>query len=138
MCAMPRLFWLAAQQPHIREVPVKSEQQQACLALHRMRAQLMKMRIMQTNALRGLLGEFGIVLPEGHRTLGCSASPGEMAPGPGQAARRAHRKPCRSQLSRVERLQPRHRSHRQALGAALGKHDQHMAGPCRRFRAWVP
>lgn len=67
-------IWVAAQQPHIREVPVKSEQQHACLALHRMRAQLMKMRIMQTNALRGLLCEFGIVLPEGHRTC-CSASP---------------------------------------------------------------
>ena len=62
-------IWVAAQQPHIREVPVKSEQQQACLALHRIRAQLMKMRIMQTNALRGLLYEFGIVMPEGHKKL---------------------------------------------------------------------
>lgn len=62
-------IWVAAQQPHIREVPVKSEQQQACLSLHRIRAQLMKMRIMQTNALRGLLYEFGIVLPEGHQKL---------------------------------------------------------------------
>jgi transposase len=43
-------------------VPLKSEQQQACVTLHRLRAQLMKMRIMQTNALRGLLYEFGIVL----------------------------------------------------------------------------
>ena len=44
-------------------------QQQACLALHRMHVQMMKMRIMQTNALRGLLYEFGIVLPEGHKVL---------------------------------------------------------------------
>lgn len=62
-------IWVAAQQPHIKEVPVKSEQQQACLALHSMRRQLMKMRIMQTNALRGLLHEFGIVLPVGHDKL---------------------------------------------------------------------
>lgn len=62
-------IWVAAQQPHIREVPVKSEQQQACLSLHRIRQQLMKVRIMQTNALRGLLYEFGIVLPEGHKKL---------------------------------------------------------------------
>lgn len=34
-----------------------------------MRPQLMKMRIMQTNALRGLLYEFGVVLPERHRAL---------------------------------------------------------------------
>jgi transposase len=62
-------IWISAQQPHIKEVAVKSEQQQACLALHSMRQQLMKMRIMQTNALRGLLYEFGIVLPVGHNKL---------------------------------------------------------------------
>ena len=62
-------IWVAAQQFHIKPVAVKSEQQQACLALHRIRAQLMKMRVMQTNALRGILYEFGIVLPEGHRIL---------------------------------------------------------------------
>lgn len=67
-------IWVAAQQPQIRPVPIKSEQQQACLALHRIRAQLMKMRIMQTNALRGILYEFGITLPEGHRnTTACHA-----------------------------------------------------------------
>lgn len=71
-------IWVAAQQPHIREVPVKSEQQQACLSLHRMRAQLMKMRIMQTNALRGLLYEFGVVLPEGHNKL-LQSIQGELA-----------------------------------------------------------
>ena len=27
-------IWVAARQPHIREVPIKSEQQQACLSLH--------------------------------------------------------------------------------------------------------
>ncbi len=62
-------IWVAAQQFHIKAVPIKNEQQQTCLTLHRMRAQLMKVRIMQTNALRGLLYEFGIVLPEGHRVL---------------------------------------------------------------------
>jgi transposase len=34
-----------------------------------MRQQIMKMRIMQTNALRGLLYEFGITLPAGHNKL---------------------------------------------------------------------
>lgn len=37
--------------------------------MHRMRAQIMKMRLMQTDALRGLLYEFGIVLPEGNKFL---------------------------------------------------------------------
>lgn len=62
-------IWTASQQPGMRFVPVKTEAQQVVLALHRLRAQLMKMRIMQTNELRGLLYEFGIVLPEGHRAL---------------------------------------------------------------------
>jgi transposase len=60
-------IWVAAQQPHIKCVPVKTQRQQACMALHGMRRQLMKMRIMQTNALRGILAEFGIVLPVGHK-----------------------------------------------------------------------
>jgi len=62
-------IWVAAQQPHIKPVPVKTERQQTCMALHGMRRQLMKMRIMQTNALRGVLAEFGIVLPVGHHQL---------------------------------------------------------------------
>lgn len=62
-------IWTACQQPGIRFVPVKTEAQQTVLALHRLRAQLMKMRIMQTNEIRGVLYEFGIILPEGHRAL---------------------------------------------------------------------
>ena len=61
-------IWVAAQHPHIKGRACQNEQA-ASLTLHRMRAQLMKVRIMQTNALRGLLYEFGIVLPEGHRAL---------------------------------------------------------------------
>lgn len=62
-------IWTAAQQPEAHFVAIKSEAQQAVLALHRMRSQLLKFRIMQTNALRGLLYEFGHVLPEGHSAL---------------------------------------------------------------------
>ncbi|MGF6214360.1 transposase [Comamonas sp. 4034] len=62
-------IWVAAQQPHILPVPVKSERQQACLALHSMRRQMTKMRIMQTNALRGIRAEFGIAMPLGHNHL---------------------------------------------------------------------
>jgi transposase len=62
-------IWTASHQPGMRFVPVKTEAQQVVLSLHRLRAQLMKTRIMQTNELRGLLYEFGIVLPEGHCAL---------------------------------------------------------------------
>jgi len=46
---------------------VKSEEQQAILALHRMREQLVKFRTMQVNQIRGLLGEFGFVFRSGRR-----------------------------------------------------------------------
>jgi transposase len=62
-------IWTAGQQPGMHFVAVKTEAQQVVLSLHRLRAQLMKIRIMQTNELRGLLSEFGVVLPEGHQAL---------------------------------------------------------------------
>ncbi|MDT9001021.1 hypothetical protein RQP53_17215 [Paucibacter sp. APW11] len=61
-------IWTASQQPGAKFVPIKSEAQQTVLALHRLRAQLMKMRIMQTKEIR-LLYEFGVALPEGHLAL---------------------------------------------------------------------
>lgn len=60
-----RAIWTAMQQPGIKTVAVKSEAQQAVLALHRMRAQLVKFRTAQINGLRGLLTEYGAVMPQG-------------------------------------------------------------------------
>lgn len=64
-----KAIWTAVQQPEARIVALKTEHQQTVLALHRMREQLMKFRIMQTNGLRGILYEFGIVLPAGYPAL---------------------------------------------------------------------
>ena len=55
----------AAQRPHIRWVPVKSEAQQEILALHRVRQRLIKSRTQIANQVRGLLSDFGIVFPQG-------------------------------------------------------------------------
>ena len=60
-----RAIWTAVQQPGIKTVAVKSEEQQAVLALHRMRQQLVKFRTAQINGLRGLLTEYGEVMPRG-------------------------------------------------------------------------
>ena len=60
-----RAIWTAAQMPGIKTVAVKSEEQQAILALHRMRQQLVKFRTAQINGLRGLLSEYGEVMPQG-------------------------------------------------------------------------
>ena len=60
-----RAIWTALQQPGIKPVAIKSEEQQAVLALHRMRSQLVKFRTAQINGLRGLLTEYGEVMPQG-------------------------------------------------------------------------
>jgi transposase len=49
----------------IHPVAIKSEDQQAILALHRMRSQWMATRTARINALRGLLSEFGVSRPSG-------------------------------------------------------------------------
>ena len=49
----------------MRFVPVKSVEQQAVLALHRVRQGFVKARTAQANQIRSLLGEFGLVIPKG-------------------------------------------------------------------------
>lgn len=66
-----RAIWLAIQQPGTKFVGVKTLEQQATLVLHRQRELLQKMKVMQTNALRGLLYEFGAQPSPRARTL-CS------------------------------------------------------------------
>lgn len=64
-----RAIWTAVQQPSVKVVALKTEEQQAVLALHRMRQQLVKFRTMQSNSLRGLLAEYGEVMPVGRTAL---------------------------------------------------------------------
>lgn len=63
-----RAIWLAVQQPG-KAVAVKTEAQQAVLAMHRMRQQLIKFRTMQMNGLRGLLTEYGEVMAKSRAAL---------------------------------------------------------------------
>ena len=55
----------AVSRPNRRFVPIKSPEQQALLALHRARQGFVKARTAQANQIRGLLSEFGIILPQG-------------------------------------------------------------------------
>lgn len=55
----------AARCGEIRDVPVKTEHQQAIQGLHRIRSQWMATRTARINALRALLREQGIELPSG-------------------------------------------------------------------------
>jgi transposase len=55
----------AVSRPTMRFVPVKNGEQQAVLALHRARQGFVKARTAQANQIRGLLAEYGIVIPQG-------------------------------------------------------------------------
>ena len=55
----------AVGRPGMRFVPVKSDDQQAILSLHRIRQGLIKERTALINQLRGLLSEFGLIMPKG-------------------------------------------------------------------------
>lgn len=54
----------AVTRPTMRFVPIKDEDQQSVLTLHRVRQGFIEERTASYNRLRGLLAEFGIVLPQ--------------------------------------------------------------------------
>lgn len=49
--------------PTLRIMPIKTGKQQAILSLHRAREGFVKARTAQANQIRGLLSEYGIVIP---------------------------------------------------------------------------
>ena len=55
----------AVSRPNMRFVPIKNGEQQAVLALHRARQGFVTARTAQANQIRGLLSEYGIVIPQG-------------------------------------------------------------------------
>lgn len=54
----------AVGRPHMRFIPVKSIEQQDIQCLHRVRSRLVSARTQLANQVRGLLSEYGIVLPQ--------------------------------------------------------------------------
>jgi len=59
----------AVSRPNMRFVALKTAEQQALIAIHRARQRFVSARTAQSNQLRGLLSEFGIVMPKGISTL---------------------------------------------------------------------
>jgi transposase len=55
----------AVARPNMRFVPIKKVEQQAVLALHRVRQGFAQARTAQANQIRGLLGEFGLIVAQG-------------------------------------------------------------------------
>jgi transposase len=54
----------AVSRPHMRFVPAKSVEQQDIQSLHRVRSRMVSSRTALANQIRGLLSEYGIVLPQ--------------------------------------------------------------------------
>ncbi|MDB5941836.1 MAG: family transposase [Ramlibacter sp.] len=55
----------AVSRPSMRFVPIKNLEQQSVLALHRVRQGFVRARTAQANQIRGLMGEYGLVVPQG-------------------------------------------------------------------------
>lgn len=59
----------AVTRPNMRFIPIKNVEQQAILSVHRARQGFVKARAAQANQIRGLLSEFGIVIPQGIQSI---------------------------------------------------------------------
>ena len=55
----------AVSRPNMRFVPIKNIEQQAALSLHRVRQGFIRERTALANRIRGLLAEFGLIIPQG-------------------------------------------------------------------------
>jgi len=60
----------AVSRPSMRFVPVKSEETQALLMIHKAREFLVRQQTQIVNAIRAHLGEFGVVIPKGIQNVG--------------------------------------------------------------------
>jgi transposase len=64
-CADAEAICEAVERPNMRFVPAKSIEQQDILSIHRVRERLVKNRTALANEVRGLLLEFGFIIPQG-------------------------------------------------------------------------
>jgi transposase len=118
----------AVTRPTMRFVPIKQIEQQAVLAVHSVRQSLVKGRTAQANQIRGLLSEFGLIIPQGIAHI--SQRVPEMLDHAGDEVPRAfrelmlrmvdHLKNLDQQVSELERKM-RTWHHSNALSCKLGK-----------------
>jgi transposase len=71
----------AVARPNMRFVPIKTRDSQGVLSLHRARSLLVRQRTATSNAIRGLLSEFGIVAGKGSRRGYRRAADGNISAG---------------------------------------------------------
>jgi transposase len=122
---------VAAAQPSIGSVPIKSAEQQAAAMLLSVRELLVRQRTQLVNAMRGHAAEMGVVAPLGEK--GLRELQTEMIVAADEAAVPAVAKQAIALLSReVERIEVRLR----AIEATLMQ--QHKANPLSRRLAAIP
>jgi transposase len=114
----------AARQPQLPSVALKSQEQQAVLALHAIRERLIREQVGLVNQLHGLLGEFGLVLPRARQSFKRAVL--DIVDG-GQVPQLLHRALC-EQLEHLRDLEAR-------LAAITGQLQQSAkhSEPCRRL-----
>ena len=76
----------AARSSQIREVPIKTLEQQQLQSLHRLRSQWLSTRQRYLATLRGILREFGIMIPLGASVAKAQIGAGACASGLGHSA----------------------------------------------------
>lgn len=137
-------------------VPVKSEYQQALQSLHRLRSQYMRTRNARINTLRGILREFGIVVPMGpaaalrHATEALPQLPSVITPALCAVIEEVHKleqqmKTIEQQLKSEVKTDPVHQNFMKisciglltatATRAAVQSPEQFKNG--RQFSAWL-
>lgn len=99
----------AAQRPNMRFVPIKSLEQQSVLCVHRVRQSHVEHRTATVNRTRGLMAEFGIVMPQGTNAVRR------------QAAQHLEDLPGMSNLAIGDLLSELHR-----LDEQLAQYDRHL------------
>ncbi|TCZ61099.1 IS110 family RNA-guided transposase [Roseicella aquatilis] len=117
----------AAGRAVVREVPVKTVEAQAGLALLRVREVLVKQRTMLVNALRGHLAEFGVVAPRGREGVSALAErlSDPAVPALAQAA-------CAALVAQVKALEA------QILALEARLRQRHAADPASQRLAAIP
>ena len=108
----------AAQRPTMRFVTVTSEESQAAAVVFRRRDLLVRQRTQLINALRGHMGEFGLVMPQGaarvKELVALVADPDTLVP-------KAARPTLQVLVSALERLDAEVRVLRRRSSAGLGR-----------------
>lgn len=116
----------AVGRPNMRFVPIKTVEQQAILSVHRVREGYVKARTALANQIRGLLAEYGIVLPVGLASL----KKVPAAIGQDEALPGAFKTLIQMQLDHLRALQERIA---EADAAIRHWHDENPA--CQRLKA---